>query len=80
MSSVVLALILLHIVRFGIVHEVDEGTEAHLFQILMPAQVPIIAFFVIKWLPRSRRQALEVLTLQGVAALAVFAVVFFLRL
>jgi hypothetical protein len=80
MSLFVLALIVAHIARFGAVREADEGTEAHLFQILMPAQVPIIAFFAIKWLSRGRRQALEVLALQVGAALAVIALVFFLEL
>lgn len=79
MSSVVLALILVHVARFGIARQADEGAEAHLFQILMPAQVPIITFFALTWLPRNRRQALEVLGLQGAAALAVFAIVFALR-
>ena len=79
MSSVVLALILAHIARFGIAPEPDEGTAAHLFRILMPAQVPIIAFFAIKWLPRSRTRALEVLALQLGAVAAILAVVFFLR-
>ncbi len=79
MSVTVLALIVVHMARFGTVHEADEGTEAHLFEILMPAQIPIIVFFAVKWLPRSRTQALEVLALQVAAALAVFAVVFSLH-
>jgi hypothetical protein len=41
-------------------------------------QVPIVAFFVIEWLPQTPRQALQVLALQGGAALAAFAAVFFL--
>jgi hypothetical protein len=80
MSTFVLALILVHVARFGAVHEADEGTEAHLFQLLMPAQVPIIAFFAIAWLPRNRRDALTALGLQCAAAFAVLAVVYLLRL
>lgn len=79
MSVTVLTLIVVHIARFGTLHEADEGAEAHLFQILMPAQIPIIVFFAAKWLPRSRTQALTVLTLQVAAALVVFAVVFSLH-
>ncbi|HXO18990.1 MAG TPA: hypothetical protein VOA87_03600 [Thermoanaerobaculia bacterium] len=78
MSIAALAIVLLHYARFGIVHEADEGTSAHLFQILMAAQVPIVAFFAIKWLPRAPREALQVLALQAAAALAAFASVFFL--
>ena len=63
---------------FGIVHEADEGTAAHLFQILMAVQVPFMAFFAVRWLPRMPLQSLQVLALQGIAALAAFAAVFFL--
>lgn len=76
MSVAVLSLILVRIVRFGTLYQADEGTEAHLFQILMPSQVPIIVFFAMKWLPKHPRQALEVLIAQGGAAFTVFAVVF----
>ncbi len=78
MSLAGLALVLVHAARYGIVHEADEGTSAHLFQILMVAQVPVIAFFAIKWLPRTPQQALLVVALQIVAALGAFASVFFL--
>ena len=80
MSLAALAVVLAHVAVFGIVHEADEGTAAHLWQLLMAAQVPIIAFFAIKWLPRTPKRALFVLALQVVAALAALAPVFFLRL
>ena len=78
MSTVAMALVLGHVAVYGIVHEADEGTPAHLFQLLMAAQVPIVAFFAIRWLPRDPGPALEVLALQAGAALAAFAAVFFL--
>jgi len=78
MSLAALALVLGHAAMYGIVHEADEGTPAHLFQLLMAAQVPVVAFFAIKWLPRTPRQTLQVLALQAGAALAAFAAVFFL--
>lgn len=78
MSLAGLALVLVHFVRFGIVHEADEGTEAHLFQLLMVAQVPIVAFFAIKWLPQTPGPALLVLVMQFLTALVAFAAVFFL--
>jgi hypothetical protein len=46
----------------------------------MAAQVPIVAFFAIKWLPRSPKQALLVLALQAGAVLAALAPVFFFNL
>ncbi len=65
---------------FIIAREPDEGAIAHLWQILMAGQMPIIAFFAIKWLPRSPRQTLSVLALHVGAALASMAPVFFLNL
>jgi hypothetical protein len=80
MSFAALALVLGHIAIFGAAREPDEGTAAHIWQILMAAQVPIVAFFAIKWLPRSPKQALLVLALQAGAVLAALAPVFFFNL
>ena len=78
MSAAGLALVLVHAARYGIVHDVDEGTSAHLFQILMVAQVPIVGFFAITWLPQSPKPALMVLALLALAGIAAFAAVYFL--
>lgn len=80
MSLAALALLLGHVAMFGVTHEADEGTAAHLFQLLMAGQTPFIAFFAMTWLPRTPRQALQVLALQFGAALAAFAPVYFLKL
>lgn len=80
MSFAALALVLGHVAMFGAVREADEGTATHIFQLLMAAQVPVVAFFAIKWLPRIPRQGLLVLALQVGAALAALAPVFFLNL
>jgi len=78
MSLAALGLVLVHAARYGVVHEADEGASAHLFQILMVVQVPIVAFFAIKWFPRAPRQTLQVLALQACAVIAAFAGVYFL--
>jgi len=80
MSLVALALVLGHVALFGVVHEADEGTAAHLWQILMAAQLPIMAFFALKYVPQKPKQALLILALQMVAALTACAPVFFLKL
>jgi hypothetical protein len=80
MSLVALALVLGYVALFGVVHEADEGPVAHIWQILMAVQVPIMAFFAIKYVPQKPKQALLVLALQIVAALAACAPVFFLKL
>jgi hypothetical protein len=64
----------------GIIREPDEGTAAHLWQLLMAGQLPVLLFFAIKWLPRAPKQTLGVLALQAGAALASMAPVFFLGL
>jgi len=64
----------------GLVREPDEGSIAHIWQLLMAGQMPVLAFFAIKWLPRAPRQTLYVLALQAGAALSAMAPVFFLNL
>lgn len=73
-----LALVLGHFAVYGNLHEVDEGTPAHLFQLLMVAQAPIVAYFAIKWLPRNPTQALQVLALWAGVVIAAFTGVYFL--
>ena len=80
MSLAALALLLGHVAMFGVTHEADEGTAAHLFQLLMAGQTPFIAFFAMTWLPRTPKLALQVLALQFGAALAACAPVYFLKL
>ena len=78
MSLAALVLVLGHAATYGVVHEADEGTAAHIFQLLMAAQVPLVAYFALKWLPRAPGQALRVLALQAGAGLAAFAAVYWL--
>ena len=80
MSLAALATVLLHVARFGTAREPDEGAAAHIWQLLMAAQLPVIAFFAIKWLPKAPKEALVVLALQLVAVLAALAPVFLLGL
>ncbi len=80
MSAAALAVVLGHVVMFGAAREADEGAAAHLWQLLMTGQVPLIAYFAIKWLPRAPRSVLAILALQGAAVLAALTPVYFLRL
>jgi hypothetical protein len=79
MSLGALATVLAFVALHGTAPQADEGAAAHLWQLLMAAQFPIILFFAIKWVPRSPRQAIPLLALQLGAALAALAPVFFLR-
>jgi hypothetical protein len=80
MSLTALALVVGHIAIFGVVREADEGTAAHVWQLLMVGQVPVVAYFAVKWLPRTPGNALRVLALQFVAAFAACVPVFWFKL
>lgn len=80
MSLAALAVVIGSVAIFGVVHEADEGAAAHIFQLLISAQAPVVAFFAIRYLPRAPREALYVLAMQAGAALAAMAPVFFLHL
>jgi hypothetical protein len=71
--------VLIYVAMFGPAPQADEGTAAHIWQILMAGQIPIILFFAIKWLPRTPKQALLVPVLQGSAAVLALAPVYLLR-
>jgi cytochrome bd-type quinol oxidase subunit 2 len=58
-----------HALVFGVVHEADEGTAAHIFQLLMVAQIPFVAWHLFVWLPRDVRRGLGVFAVQAAAAL-----------
>ena len=80
MSLTALVIVLGHVAIYGAAREADEGTAAHLWRILMAGQIPVVAFFAIKWLTRAPKQALYILALQAGAVLAAMAPVYFLHL
>jgi hypothetical protein len=73
MSLGALAMIVWFVAAHGVVHQPDEGAQAHLWQLLVAGQVPLIAYFAYRWVSIARRPALVVLALQG-AALVLLAV------
>ncbi|HKI44257.1 MAG TPA: hypothetical protein VKA08_02880 [Balneolales bacterium] len=77
MSFAALATVIIHIILFGVARQADEGVSAHIFQLLIVAEVPVVVFFTIKWLPKFPRQTLETLALQILAVLAALAPVFY---
>jgi hypothetical protein len=80
LSLAALSTVLVHFAVVGTAREPDEGTAAHLWQLLIVAQVPIIGYFAVKWLPREPGQALLILALQAGAALAACAPVWYFDL
>lgn len=79
MSLLALAVVLTHIARSGTAPQADEGTAAHIWQLLMAGQLPIILFFAIRTLPEAPRYTLLVLGLQAAAAVAALAPVYLLH-
>lgn len=80
MSLAALLLVLGTVTILGVPHDADEGAVAHSFQLLIAAQLPIVAVFAIKWVPQAPSQALRVLALQASAGLAALAPVYILHL
>jgi hypothetical protein len=78
MSIAALALVLSYAALFGTARQADEGAAARLWQLLIAGQVPVIAYFALRWLPVAPTRALPVLALQiGAAAAAMFPVWWF---
>lgn len=75
LSAAALGLIVGFLLIFGVVHQEDEGAAARLFQLIMLAQLPIIAFFGLRWVPTAPRQGVPILLLQLLAAVVPIAVV-----
>jgi hypothetical protein len=78
MSLAALSLVLGHALVYGVVHEADEGAAAHAWQLLMAGQLPFLAYFAIKWLPRQFKETLFVLMILAASWLANFAAVYWL--
>ncbi|HTW60472.1 MAG TPA: hypothetical protein VMD55_01620 [Terracidiphilus sp.] len=80
MSLLALVVVIIHVSLFGAAREADEGAAAHIWQLLMAGQLPVLVFFAFRWLPRAPRPACGVLALQCGAALLSLAPVFLLNL
>lgn len=75
MSCAALAVLLVHLQLSGAAREPDEGAAAHMFQLLIVAQVPLTAFFAWRFVPKAPKTALIVIALQAFAvAVAIFPV------
>jgi hypothetical protein len=80
MALTALAVVMIHIAVYGAAREADEGPTAHIWQLLMVAQLPALFVFGIRWLTKAPKQALGVLALLVAAILAAMAPVFIFHL
>ena len=78
MSMGAMVLVGLQVVVHGTKPEVDEGALAHLWELLMVAQFPLIVFFACRWLGRAPRQSLTILGVQLLALVTAALPVFVL--
>jgi hypothetical protein len=79
MSLCAVGTILVFLILHGPAPQSDEGAAAHLWQLLMALQLPIVAFFAITWVPKSPKAAVTILAVQFVAAIAALAPVYLLH-
>jgi len=70
MSLVALMLIGIQVSIHGVRPQPDEGALAHLYQLLVVGQVPVIAFFAFRWLRLAPLQGLRVVVAQAFALAA----------
>jgi len=78
MSLGALAAVLIVLALHGTAPQADEGTAAHIWQLLMAGQVPVVMFYALKSLPEAPKTALPILALQIGAALAAIAPIYLL--
>ena len=79
MSLAALATVLGYLGLHGPAPQPDENAAAHIWQLLMALQVPIVLFFAVRWVPQSPKQGVAILALQAAAGLAALAPVFLLH-
>ncbi len=80
MSAAALAVVLSYIAMHGAARQPDEGAATHLWQLLMAGQVPVIAWFAVRWLPSAPLRTARVVLLQFLAVLMAVAPVYLLKL
>lgn len=81
-SGAAMALVLGYAALFGVASNAqppDEGAPARLFQLLMLAEVALIALFAMRWLPRAPREAAAILALQATLAAVPVATILILE-
>jgi len=81
MSAAALFVVLSHLLSFGVSPEMhagrpDEGPTAHIWQIMMTGQIPIIPYFAIRWLRSDPLGTLSVIGFQVLAFVSAAAPVF----
>jgi len=75
MSLTALLLVAVQVAIHGLSPEPDEGALAHLYQMLLLGQIPVIAYFGLRWFRLAPLQGMRIVVAQGLAlAAALFPV------
>jgi hypothetical protein len=78
MSLAALAVVILSLAITGPVRQHDEGAAAHVFQLLVVGELPVLALFLARWARKRLWASMTILALQAAAlALALFPVWWF---
>jgi hypothetical protein len=80
MSLGALSVVLLAIANGSAKPQADEGTAAHIWQILIAGQLPFLGWFALHWVTRDFKAALPILALQILAFAAALVPVWYLGL
>jgi hypothetical protein len=80
MSVAALVVFTVHVATVGAQREADEGPAAHILQLPIGGQLPVVVFFAARWLSRDMGVALAVLALQLLAIAAALLPVYLLGL
>lgn len=80
MSCAAFITVLLHLHLSGLAQEADEGAAAHIFQMLIVAQIPFTAFFAWRFVPMAPKSAVTVILLQACGVVIAIFPVWWLKL
>ena len=80
MSIAALTAVLIRLVAIGVAPHIDEGATAHIWQMLMAVQVPVMAWFLFQWFRKAPRLTLGIFAIQATLAVVALAPVYILRL
>jgi hypothetical protein len=79
MSACALAVIAGHVLTSGTAPQADEGSAAHVWQLLMAGQLPFVGWFALRWVPERGPRAIAVSALHAASISAALFPVWWFR-
>ncbi len=79
-SAAALGAVLLSLASTAGARQPDEGAAAHVFQLLIVAQLPMMAYFIFRWAREKSWAAVTVLAAQALAIALAIAPVWYFQL